>query len=236
MALIDKETIYSEIEARREHMVYELYGLEENTLEYQRLKGMHDAYVDMLTYLTYSLPKQPKLKRMNIPSGGGAMGTTPPSYKLEVKKQPVIKKSNALFEECLANVDPAIRKEVSDNIDKMLGRQPVEGLEEEMEKFFETMPVLEHENIFEDTFKNIARHFAEWGMNYMPLPEDTTIFQKGVAEGKRLIMENAVDGRYMKAYSKVYVESWPLDIEPDSVKAGDEVRLIVIPEKREKVK
>lgn len=26
---------------------------------------------------------------MNIPSGGGAMGTTPPSYKLEVKKQPV---------------------------------------------------------------------------------------------------------------------------------------------------
>ena len=59
MALIDKETICAEIEARREHMVYELYGLEENTPKYQRVKGMHDAYVDMLTYLTYSLPEQP---------------------------------------------------------------------------------------------------------------------------------------------------------------------------------
>lgn len=53
---------------------------------------------------------------------------------------------------------------------------------------------------------------------------------------KGVMAKEAVDGRYMKAYSKVYVESWPLDIEPDSVKAGDEVRLIVIPEKREKVK
>ena len=44
------------------------------------------------------------------------------------------------------------------------------------------------------------------------------------------MMEEAVGGRYMKADGKVYVESWPLDIDPDSVKAGDEVRLIVIPE------
>ena len=42
-----------------------------------------------------------------------------------------------------------------------------EELEEEMDKFFETMPVLEHENIFEDTFKNIARHFAEWGAEHL---------------------------------------------------------------------
>jgi hypothetical protein len=42
-----------------------------------------------------------------------------------------------------------------------------EGLEEEMDKFFETMLVLEHENIFEDTFKNIARHFAEWGVEHL---------------------------------------------------------------------
>ena len=48
-----------------------------------------------------------------------------------------------------------------------LPEQPAEGLEEEMEKFFETMPVLEHENIFEDTFQNIARHFAEWGAEHL---------------------------------------------------------------------
>ena len=46
-------------------------------------------------------------------------------------------------------------------------RRPAEGLEAEMEKFFETMPVLEHENIFEDTFQNIARHFAEWGAEHL---------------------------------------------------------------------
>ena len=42
-----------------------------------------------------------------------------------------------------------------------------DGLEEEMEKFFETMPVLEHENIFDVTFQNIARHFAKWGAEHL---------------------------------------------------------------------
>lgn len=65
-------------------------------------------------------------------------------------------------------IDPGIAQCVADHWWEMIGeestnKKPVEGLEEEMEKFFETMPVLEHENIFEDTFQNIARHFAEWG-------------------------------------------------------------------------
>lgn len=41
-----------------------------------------------------------------------------------------------------------------------------DGLEEEMDKYFEKMPVKEHENIFEDTFQNIARHFAKWGAEH----------------------------------------------------------------------
>lgn len=54
----------------------------------------------------------------------------------EIKpEQPVIKKSNALFDKCVENCDPAVMKEVSDNIDKMLGRQPVEGLEEAATEF-----------------------------------------------------------------------------------------------------
>lgn len=44
------------------------------------------------------------------------------------------KKSNALFDKCVENCDPAIMKEVSDNVDKMLGKQPVEGLGCEMNK------------------------------------------------------------------------------------------------------
>lgn len=38
-------------------------------------------------------------------------------------------------------------------------------LDEEMDRFFEEMPVLEHENIFEETYQMIARHFYELGKN-----------------------------------------------------------------------
>ena len=38
-------------------------------------------------------------------------------------------------------------------------------LEKEMDTYFETMEVLEHENIFEDTFQRIAKHFFELGLN-----------------------------------------------------------------------
>ena len=36
-------------------------------------------------------------------------------------------------------------------------------LDEEMDRFFDGMPIQEHENIFEDTYQMIARHFAKWG-------------------------------------------------------------------------
>lgn len=38
-------------------------------------------------------------------------------------------------------------------------------LEEEMDRFFEEMSIEEHENIFEDTYQMIARHFYELGLN-----------------------------------------------------------------------
>lgn len=60
-----------------------------------------------------------------------------------------------------------------------------EGLEEEMDemwlKYCEDVDYL--------VYASIARHFAEWGINQCPLPEDTTIFMKGVAEGRRLERE-----------------------------------------------
>lgn len=37
-------------------------------------------------------------------------------------------------------------------------------LEKEMDTYFETMEVLEHEYIFEYTFQRIARHFFELGL------------------------------------------------------------------------
>ena len=41
---------------------------------------------------------------------------------------------------------------------------------------------------------DIARHFAEWQASQMPMPEDTVLFQKGVAEGRRLEKEDMLKG------------------------------------------
>ena len=37
-------------------------------------------------------------------------------------------------------------------------------IEKEMDSYFNTMQVLEHENIFETTFQKIAKHFFELGL------------------------------------------------------------------------
>lgn len=44
---------------------------------------------------------------------------------------------------------------------------PELDLEKEMDEYFENMAVQEHENIFEDTYHNIARHFAQWGAEHL---------------------------------------------------------------------
>jgi len=52
-----KGIIEKEIDTRRQTMVDELIGHELNC-EYYRIKGMHDAYVDLLTFLHYSCPDE----------------------------------------------------------------------------------------------------------------------------------------------------------------------------------
>ena len=43
-----------EIGRRRQNMVNELMGMDDECCKYHRIKGMHDAYVDLLVYLDYS--------------------------------------------------------------------------------------------------------------------------------------------------------------------------------------
>ena len=175
-----------------------------------------------------------------------------------------------------------------------------EVLEEEMDKFFETMFVLEHENIFEETFKNIARHFyelgcrntaekydeieynrqrasgsseipkdakaaaehfypqdafdtqsarelgiacfvdgAKWQADHAPLPEDTALFNKGVEEGKRLMMEEAVVfvaepetpiGNILMPFIRIDHSV----LFRYGIKVGDKVRVIIIKKEEEK--
>ena len=109
--------------------------------------------INHLSAFLYTLPEQP----VDIPSAGsGAMGTTPPKFKLEVKEQPVDELEEA--------ADAHIRR-VAD-----AAGHP--GWD------WETQDIAE-------AFKA----GAEWQEKQTPLPEDTTIFLKGVAEGKRLERE-----------------------------------------------
>lgn len=52
-----------------------------------------------------------------------------------------------------------------------------------------------------DAFIAGAKWQAEQFLKSSPLPEDTTIFLKGVAEGKRLMMEEAVEGIAEELYN-----------------------------------
>ena len=49
-----KEQLRREIDTRRQHMVNELIGHPVDN-DYYRLKGMHDAYVDLLTFIDYHI-------------------------------------------------------------------------------------------------------------------------------------------------------------------------------------
>lgn len=107
-------------------------------------------------------------------------------------EQPVIKKSNALFDKCVENCDPAVMKEVSDNVDKMLRIQPVEGLEEEISRTYHDGSVADTDDMDHNDYENIARHFAEWGANHF---RDVT---KMVSEG----LEEAAEEYRRESYRK----------------------------------
>lgn len=63
-----------------------------------------------------------------------------------------------------------------------------------MDSYFLKMSVQEHENIFEDTFKNIARHFANWqkqqDQETIELAEDHAMLA-GMVKGKEEMIEKA---------------------------------------------
>jgi len=49
-------------------------------------------------------------------------------------------------------------------VESLQQEQPNVDLDEEMDRYFETMEIKEHENIFESTFKQIAKHFFKLGL------------------------------------------------------------------------
>lgn len=111
--------------------------------------------------------------------------------------------------------------------------QPEVDLEKEVEKYLLDNADFVIKSTSNEMVNALARHFAEWGMNQCPLPEDTTIFQKGMAEGKRLMMDEAEEC-FVEWYDGLYLnlttEQMSNAIERAGAKVGDKVRVIVIKE------
>ena len=67
---------------------------------------------------------------------------------------------------------------------------------------------------------------AKWQSEHTPLPEDTVLFQKGVEEGKRLMMEGAMEGEVENAFlGIVYLRKNLVD---EGYSAEDKVRVIIV--------
>ena len=126
----------------------------------------------------------------------------------------------------------------SEEPDKSLEEKTCKGFEEEFRRFIKkekekepdkSLPYYGDYGIY-----RVARHFAQWGADHAPLPEDTVIFNKGVAEGKRLMLEEAVEGfvatHLTSEGTKITVNSDYLPKEI-CIKPGEKVRIIIVKEK-----
>ena len=83
---------------------------------------------------------------------------------------------------------------------------------------------------------------AEWQASQMPMPEDTVLFNKGVAEGRRLeredMMHDALEGEVIKTdkhtsvrYKSFYgTDRYFYGIADKQFKPGDKVRIVVLKE------
>ena len=94
-------------------------------------------------------------------------------------------------------------------------------------------------NIEYGAYKNGFIAGAEWQKEQMPMPEDTVIFQKGIAEGKRLMMEEAVEakGVICKLSDRVWIS--PVDEEKFHQEVyvrfvvGQTVKIVIVPIKED---
>ena len=132
-------------------------------------------------------------------------------------------------------------------LDSLEAEKPINQneLEEEIQSFWNRasgfQPKFVTLEVKENGFATIARHFAQWGADHTSLPEDTVLFNKGVEEGKRLMMEDAVeigttdiyweiDGdRAFPAFDPPVEDLLMPGIISQKFNDGDKVRIIILP-------
>lgn len=127
--------------------------------------------------------------------------------------------------------------EIASFIDSLPEEKPSKSLEEELNKWRhihfdgERDGDFSGEWLMRKTQLKFAQHFYELGQASVPMPEDTVIFQKGVAEGKRLMMEDAVEYEVFDFSSSL--ERHPvisISLDNKKYRSGDKVKIIIVKE------
>lgn len=116
-----------------------------------------------------------------------------------------------------------------------LSEEPDKSLEEEYKDYVENDPVYS-KLVNRIAGLSVARHFAQWGAEHTPLPEDTVIFNKGIEEGKRLMMEEAVEGRIhtIGVHNAIYIKEPEWSEKLDKYEEGDKFLVSLLPMEDEK--
>lgn len=112
-------------------------------------------------------------------------------------------------------------------------------MDEELKKAADEYATRWHENpdgsawkpLFEESAIKAFIAGAKWQAEHTPFPEDTVLFNKGVAEGKRLMMEEAVEADVNTYRDLAAGKSWAeFVVEMPTNNLGDKVRIIIVKE------
>ena len=125
--------------------------------------------------------------------------------------------------------DSAPYIEFVEELAHMIVPEPSEDLEEAADNHIRKVVDAAGHPGWDWTTQDIADAFiagAKWQAEHAPLPEDAVLFNKGVEEGKRLMMEEAEEG-------EVILNPYPIicldDCKNYDFKDGDKVRIIILP-------
>lgn len=139
-------------------------------------------------------------------------------------------------EEMRREADESGSSEIPNDLEEAAEEYVWEVMENDYDGPSELCRKMSHYAKIDDFYAGLREFFiagAKWQADHTPLPEDTVIFNKGVAEGKRLMMEEAIpcnvfwhDGPLLD-YTQ---EQQDNALERIGAKVGDKVKVIIVKE------
>lgn len=114
-------------------------------------------------------------------------------------------------------------------IDSLQQEQPCEDLKKAARDYTDGSDWQLGENLehIDAAFIAGAEWQAERLLKGSPMPEDTVIFQKGIEEGKRLMMEDAVEGKVFMSFAPGHNQMVMADVD---LPTNTKVKIVIVKE------